>query len=71
MTFDDVVNKIQTVMKDGRNDILHLTNISMTWCVPVSWKVYNKAWIGNYTHYKVWDEITHPFLNFNGATVEV
>ena len=22
-------------------------------------------------HYKVWDEITYPFLNFNGATVEV
>ena len=29
------------------------------------------AWISNYTHYKVWDEITYPFLNFNGATVEV
>ena len=23
------------------------------------------------THYNVWDEITYPFLNFNGATVEV
>ena len=29
------------------------------------------AWISNYTHYNVWDEITYPFLNFNGATVEV
>ena len=29
------------------------------------------AWISNYIHYKVWDEITYPFLNFNGATVEV
>ena len=28
-------------------------------------------WITNYTHYKVWDEITFPFLNFNGATGEV
>ena len=27
--------------------------------------------IVNYIHYKVWDEITYPFLNFNGATVEV
>ena len=27
--------------------------------------------ICNYIHYKVWDEITYPFLNFNGATVEV
>ena len=29
------------------------------------------AWISNYIHYKVWDEITYAFLNFNGATVEV
>ena len=29
------------------------------------------AWIRNYTHYKVWDESTYLFLNFNGATVEV
>ena len=29
------------------------------------------AWINNYIHYKVWDEITYPFLNFNGCTVEV
>ena len=29
------------------------------------------AWISNYIHYKVWDAITYPFLNFNGATVEV
>ena len=29
------------------------------------------AWICNHIHYKVWDEITYPFLNFNGVTVEV
>ena len=29
------------------------------------------AWISNYIHYKLWDDITYPFLNFNGATVEV
>ena len=29
------------------------------------------AWITNCIHDKVWDEITHPFLKFNGATVEV
>ena len=28
------------------------------------------AWTNNRTHYNVWDEITYPFLNFNGATVE-
>ena len=25
----------------------------------------------NYIHYTLWDEITYPFSNFNGATVEV
>ena len=29
------------------------------------------AWISNYTHYNVYDEIIYPFINFNGATVEV
>ena len=27
--------------------------------------------ISNYIHYKVWDEITYPFPNFNGVTIEV
>ena len=30
-----------------------------------------QVWISNHTHYKVRDEITYPFINFNGATVEV
>ena len=29
------------------------------------------AWISKYMPIKVWDEITYPFLNFNGYTVEV
>ena len=29
------------------------------------------AWIGNYIHSNVWDVIIYPFLNYNGATVEV
>ena len=29
------------------------------------------AQISKYIHYKVWDEITYQFLNFNGTTVEV
>ena len=34
-------------------------------------KVQMPAWVSNYIHYKMWNEITSPFLNFNGATVEV
>ena len=29
------------------------------------------AWISNYIHHNVWVEITYPFPNFNGYTVEV
>ena len=29
------------------------------------------AWISKHNHYKVWDEIAYPFLNFNDVTVEV
>ena len=29
------------------------------------------AWISKYIHYKMYDEITSPFPNFNSATVEV
>ena len=27
--------------------------------------------LSNYIHYKVWDEITYPYLNFNSCTDEV
>ena len=29
------------------------------------------TWISNYIHYKVWDQITYPFINFNSANIEV
>ena len=29
------------------------------------------AWISNHMPSNMWDEITYPFLNFNGCTVEV
>ena len=31
----------------------------------------NIEWISNHIHYKMWDEITDPFPNFNGTTIEV
>ena len=30
---------------------------------------FNLEWISNYTHYKAWVGIIHPFPNFNAATV--
>ena len=37
----------------------------------LAWHLEPPAWINNYIHYKVWDGITYPFLNFNGCTIEV
>ena len=28
-------------------------------------------WITNYIHYRVGDEVTYPFQNFNGAAIEI
>ena len=28
------------------------------------------GWISNCNHYEIWDEITYPFPNFDGSTVE-
>ena len=38
---------------------------------PFYWMTLIPSWINNYIHYKVWDEITYPFPNLIGATVEV
>ena len=35
------------------------------------WVTVIPAWVSNYTHYSVWDELTFPFPNCNGATVEI
>ena len=38
---------------------------------PFYWITLIPAWISNHMPTKVWGEITYPFPNFNGATVEV
>ena len=37
----------------------------------LKWIDYNPSMDKKYAHYKLWNEITHPFPNFSGATVEV
>ena len=46
---------------------------SGTHVAPFTNKVYFliPAWISYHMASKVWAEITYPFLNFNGANVEV
>ena len=49
-----------------------IENHKMTWCPFYSHGLTSiSAWISNYIHWKMWDKITYPFPNSNGATVEV
>ena len=49
--------------------------VSSNYIVITCNKIHNlaiiPAWISNHMLSKVWDEITYPFPNFNGCTVEV
>ena len=61
---------ITSISVEGKcNRIEHRKNV---WD-PFYWHGFTllSAWISNYIHYKMWDEITHPFPNFNSANVEV
>ena len=51
-----------------------IVSIALTWllgALSLIWFNLIPAWISNHIHYKVWDEITYSFPNFNGCTVEV
>ena len=50
------------VINAARVRTAYLSGLFLTWI---------SSWIGNYSHYKMWDEITYPFPNFNGVTIEV
>ena len=41
------------------------------WPLLLTWINLIPSWIRNYTQYNAWGEITYPFLNFKGSTVEV
>ena len=53
------------------NPIAHTWDQRGVWIRDLDDPTCTVQWISNYIHYKVWDEITYPFLNFNGCTVEV
>ena len=49
----------------------HLTKNEIATLGLQAWINFNQAWISNYIHYKMWDEIIYPFSNFTSCTVEV
>ena len=61
-----------TVMSAMWNRILYYSDVIMgTVASQITKLTIVYSIVLHYIHYKVWDEITYPFLNFNGATVEV
>ena len=56
----------------GKEEFADKSLIKVGHGLKLVWEcVISAAWISNYIHYKVWDEITYLFPNFNSATVEV
>ena len=39
--------------------------------LPLTCLTLIPAWLSNHIYHKVWDEITYPFSNFDGAAMEV
>ena len=54
------------VLNRGSNRPQNQGLLLLTWIIN-----YDPTMVSNYNHYKVWDEITYPSSNFNGAAVEV
>ena len=71
------VNVIMTAdERDGRlhehkGDKTRRGRWRLTGPLPLTWLILIPVWISNSILYKMWDEITYPFSNFNGCTVEV
>ena len=71
------LGKIFSVIKSGHKHVFVIVAVILSWVTESCGPFYEHglilipAWISNYIHHKVWDAITYPFLDFNGATVEV
>ena len=66
-----LIDHYNTSLYKCHNGNVWIHMMCILWPLLLMWFNFNHAWISNYFHYKVWDEITYPFLNFNSYTVEV
>ena len=60
----NIFNKMSVILSRARCDTVH----QETHCFYWHGLTLILAWICIFFHYKVWDESTYPFPNFNGAT---
>ena len=67
------INKLDADLSKSRGRRLSVLIIVNTWsAVASATRInFNPSMDTIYIHYKVWNEITYPFSNFNGVTVEV
>ena len=51
---------------------VNIVGMPLWWSPGAFWLTwFNYTYISNYMPIKMWNEITYPFPNFNGCTVEV
>ena len=61
----------------NENNFLSVDGHGGTWNIDTRGSFYQHgstltpAWISNHIHYKMWDEITYPFPNFNSSGIGV
>ena len=70
--FEVCVDELITHPRDeprSAPDTWGILTLCSLWSLLLTWFNLIPAWISNYIHYKEWDEITYPFLNFNGCTL--
>ena len=51
--------------------IVMFSSLCLQWPLLLTWFDFSHSMNKELGAQKVWDEITYPFLNFNGCTVEV
>ena len=63
-----LIHNVDIHIKQPTDTAKYTTAVAFHWHLRAP-LVTIAAWKNNHIHYDVWDEIAHPFPNFNGATV--
>ena len=66
-----MLNRINYAPAGKGSITLYILNVCRNYIMYWHLTFLIPAWISNYNHYKVWDEITYAFPNLNSVTVEV
>ena len=71
VTSHKILNRIKFLKCLNEEFLTHNANASAPATLLITWINLIPTWIRNHMSNKLWDEITYPFPNFSGCTVEV